>query len=99
MNITLLRTELENLSEQYSVGLKNETGCFCYLNEPTIEDDGSLMCYIPSIDDYYYVSDEITRDKNYSGPQWIDHLYFKNENGNFILFKTYIIDKYTPLTN
>jgi hypothetical protein len=85
MNIQVLRAVLSKFK---SVGLKDETDYFNYLIEPAIEDDGSLVCYIPSEDDYYYVYDEITRDKNIHGKSWINHLYICNESGEYTLFKT-----------
>ena len=85
MNIQVLRSVLSKFK---SVGLKDETDHFNYLIEPTIEDDGSLVCYIPSKDDYYYVYDKITPNKNIHGKSWINHLYIRNESGEYTRFET-----------
>jgi hypothetical protein len=89
-NIAILRRELEWLVSNYSVGVGPH---FTELEELEILDDGRLTCYIRGVDDYYYVSDRVTRDHSPSRPSWIDHLCYKNETGEVILFKEHIANR------
>lgn len=83
-NLAIIRKELEWIVSNYRVGVGPN---FTELEELEIHDDGRLTCYICAVDDYYYVSDRVTRSYSPSRPSWFDHLCYKNETGEVILFK------------
>jgi len=95
IDVRVLRDELAYLEKRYPVGIVDEeTGNIIELDDPKIEDNGLMTCYVASEDEYYYVSNEMTTIPNYDA-KWIDHLCFKNEAGTLVLFQTYITEKYT----
>ena len=92
----VLRNELEYLIkvENFPFGILMDNGDMYYLQELEIDEHGRLTCYMPHVDDYYYVAKKVTSlPDNYSN--WMDHLYYKDENNILTLFQKYIIDKYT----
>ena len=96
LNLQVLRDELEYLVnvEKFPFGILMDNGNLNYLQELEIDENGRLTCYLPHVDDYYYVAKQVTSlPDNYSN--WVDHLYNKDENNILTLFQRYIIDKYT----
>ncbi len=94
--LQLLKDELHYLMtiKEYPFGILMDNGNLNYLQELEIDSRGYLTCYLPHIDDYYYVSKEITSLPDNSS-NWIDHLYYRDEFDTLILFGKYIMDKYT----
>lgn len=96
LDLKILRDELDYLAtiEECVFGILMDNGNVNYLSELEIDERGYLTCYLPHIDDYYYVSKDVTNLPDTS-TNWIDHLYYKDENNVLTLFSKYIIDKYT----
>jgi hypothetical protein len=96
LDLHILRSELDYLAtiEECAFGILMDNGNMNYLQELEIDSRGYLTCYMPHVDDYYYVSKEVTvLPDNFSN--WIDYLYYKDEHDKLTLFSKYIIDKYT----
>ncbi len=96
LNTQFLRNELDYLAtiEGYPFGIIMDNGNMNYLSELEIDKNGRLVCYMPHVDDYYYVSKRITCLPDNSS-NWLEHLHYKDESGKLILFQKYLLDKYT----
>ena len=96
LDLKILSDELYYLkvTKEYAFGILMDNGNINYLDELEIDSRGYLTCYMPHVDDYYYVSKKVTVLPDNSS-NWIDHLYYKDENNALTLFSKYIIDKYT----
>ena len=95
LNMQVLRDELEYLVnvKKFPFGILMDNGNLNYLQELEIDENGRLTCYLPHVDDYYYVAKNVTSlPDNYSN--WMDHLYYKDENNVLTLFQKYISNKY-----
>ncbi len=90
LNLKTLREDLEYLSttKGYAFGILMDNGNMNYLQELEINNIGLLTCYLPHLDDYYYVAKRVTCLPDLSS-NWMDHLYYKDETGRFALFRTY----------
>ncbi len=85
MDLNTLRDKLARLADKHAFGICMENGQMQYLQDLEIDDRGFLTCYVPDVDDYYYVSKKITCLPSVTST-WMDHLYYKNDNGQFVLF-------------
>ena len=67
-------------------------GDITYLYDVEVDKRGYLTCYMAHIDDYYYVSDKITCLPSSKPYSWLNYLYYKNNDGEWVLFKTLLQD-------
>lgn len=91
INLTVLRENLEYLAttKGYAFGILMDNGNMNYLQELEINNIGLLTCYLPHMDDYYYVAKRVTCLPDLSS-HWMDYLYYKDDTGRFALFSTYV---------
>ena len=97
LNSRFIHDELEYLVStlDYPFAIKsNVSNNMTYLCEVEVNEKGYLTCYMQHVDDYYYVSDRITCLPSAEPHSWLDNLWFKNDSGEWMLFKTYLVHKF-----